>query len=244
MHKAIYIIVLVVMASCNSKSTTSKNNNAQEQSIADSLAVLNDPKSNLNIQTTTFSEIDSSGVLLFPLRMGESEREGGSLSYKEIEYNHYWNIVFWNSHNKEYHLLSNKKMLIKSYDLNSIDEFAKNHVNYIYYSIITEDYNKDNNLNEKDPTYLYVSDKQGNHFTQISPSNCDLQSWNYIKSTNKLILTLMKDSNKNLKFEADDEVVTYAVDIDAGESPQEIFSVDFKNQLKVLFDKDWKRLKK
>jgi len=66
-----------------------QNNRQQPTTFSDStavdtLAILNDPKNNLNVQTNSFSEIDSSGIIMFPLSMGETTRDGGSISYKEI----------------------------------------------------------------------------------------------------------------------------------------------------------------
>ena len=61
---------------------------------------------------------------------------------------------------------------------------------------------------------------------------------------NKILLTVRKDSDKNNKFDGKDEVTTFEVDIDKGTQPKEVFSTDFKDKLKILYDRDWKRLKK
>ena len=212
--------------------------------IVDSVAILDDPKNNLNIQTNSFKEIDSSGILLFPLTMGESENDR-NLSYKEMPDNSFWNIIFLNSNTNEYHLLSDRKMLIRNYDFKyrnneNIDIEQTNR--HIFYSVTSDDYNQDNKLTEQDPKYLFISDKAGNNFRQISPANYDLQNWQFIKSVNKILLTVKKDSDKNNKFDDNDEVATFEVEIDKGTEPKEVFSTDLKNKLKILYDRDWKRL--
>lgn len=56
-------------------------------------------------------------------------------------------------------------------------------------------------------------------------------------------MALTKDSDKDRKFGEKDEVTTFQIDIDKETQPTEIFSTEFKNKLKVLFDRDWKRIK-
>jgi hypothetical protein len=242
----LYILTLTLFISCGQNS-----NQQQEQTqvnpTLDSLTVVNDPKNNLNIQTITFSEIDSSGVLMFPLSMGESEREGGSLSYKEMPNNGFWNIIFYDSKTKEYHLLSERKMVIGNYDYkygSSDTHNISQTTNHIFYTVRTDDFNKDKKLTDQDPQYLFISDKLGDNFRQISPTNYNLNNWEIIKSSNKVIMTVVKDSDKNIKFDNSDEITTFEIDLDKGTKAKEVFADDFKNKLKILFDRDWKRIKK
>jgi hypothetical protein len=244
----LYTLTFTLLISC------SQNNNQQQEQQGnptsdDSIAIINDPQNNLNIQTNSFSEIDSSGVLVFPLSMGESERNGGSLSYKEMPSNSYWNIIFFNSNTSEYHLLSERKMLISSYNY----KYSSNDNDYIdiaqtrkliFYTVTSEDYNKDKMLTNEDPEYLFVTDKEGNNFRQISPANYDLNNWQFIKSSSKVIMTVKKDSDKNNKFDYKDEISTFEIDLEKGTEAKEIFTPEFKNKMKLLFDRDWKRLKK
>ena len=243
----ISLLTAFILISCGQNNQEPQTQRNVDNTMVDTVTVLSDPKNNLNIQTNSFSEIDSSGILMFPLSMSETERDGGSLSYKEMPSNSYWNIIFLNSKTNEYHLLSDKKMLIRNYDIkyssNDNMDIAQTS-RHIFYSITSDDFNKDKKLTDEDPKYLFVSDKEGNNFRQISPSNYNLQNWQFIKSVNKIVLTVRKDSDKNNKFDDKDEVTTFEVDIDKGTQPKEVFSTDFKNKLKILYDRDWKRMKK
>jgi len=243
----IFLSAVFTLISCGQNKQEVQTPQNPDNPVMDSVALVNDPKNNLNIQTNSFSEIDSSGILMFPLSMGESERDGGSLSYKEMPSNSYWNIIFLNSKTNEYHLLSDRKMLIRNYDFkyssnNNVDIAQTSR--QIFYLITSDDLNKDKKLTDEDPKYLFVSDKEGKNFIQISPSNYDLQNWQFIKSVNKVLMTVKKDSDKNNKFDEKDEVTTFEIEMDKGTEPKEIFSSDFKNKLKILYDRDWKRLKK
>ena len=247
LRQIIFLATMLFLASCREKQQGKQNETIADITLVDSIVVLNDPKSNLNIQTNSFLEIDSSGILMFPLSMGESERDGSRLSYKEMPGNSFWNIIFLNSRTNEYHLLSDKKMLIRSYDFkyntngNVVIAQTSRH---IFYSITCDDFNKDRKLTDEDPKYLFISDKEGNNFRQISPSNYDLQNWQFIKSVNKVLFIVRKDSDKNSKFDDNDEAATFEVDIDKETESKEVFSTDFKSKLKILYDRDWKRLKK
>ena len=247
MKQLLYLSLALALFSCTSKNDSLPQGSDTPITVADSLTIVNDPKTNLNVQMNSFTEIDSSGILLFPLSVIENkERSGLTISsYKEIPNNEYWNMAFLNTKTNEYHLLSENKMLISSYKYN-IEGYEKAKVldQKIFYNIKTTDYNKDKLINEKDPTYLFVSDKKGYNFKQISPSNYNFIRWQYIDSSNKIILTLQKDTYKDNLFNEKDETVMYEVNASFEKDATEIFSIDFKNKLKVLFDRDWKIIKK
>ncbi len=241
---SIFLPTIVLLMACGNQNRPSSQN--ADNIIVDSVTVINDPKSNLNIQTSRFSEIDTSGILIFPLTMGEAERDGSSMSYKEMPGGSYWNIIFLNSKTNAYHLLSNRKMLIKSYDFkfgSSTHENIAYTSKYIFYEIVTDDYNNDKKLTDQDPEYLFISDKEGNGLRQISPANYNLINWRLLPSVNKVIMIVKKDSDKNGAFDSYDEVSTFEVDMEKGTEPREVFSTEFKNQLKILYDRDWKRIK-
>jgi hypothetical protein len=240
----LHLLILLFFASC--KQNSKPQQQAQAKPTVDSLAILNDPKNNLNIQTNTFTEIDSSGILMFPLSMRETEQESeGSFSYKKVPGSGYWNIIFYNAKTTEYHLLTDKKMIIANYEHKYGNDGQVNiaqKTDYIFYTIRTDDFNKDQKLTYQDPQYLFISDKLGKNFRQISPANYDLNNWKFIKNANKIVLTARKDSDENNKFDDADEVMAFEIALDQT-TPQAIFPDNFKNKLKILFDRDWKRLK-
>jgi hypothetical protein len=248
--KAIFLILptLFVLA-CNQTNNNRIPQQTTTGTTTDSLAIVNDPKSNLTIQMKSFSEIDSSGILLFPLSIGETGRssESGSSDYSSssVPTSDFWNIVFYNSKTNDYHLLSEKKMLIVRY-VNKYGENVpktKTTQQQIFYTIITDDADKDNKLTRFDPSYLFVSDKEGNNLRQLSPKGYTLDRWDYIAASNKIVMIVRKDSDNNAKYDNNDEVSTFEIDIDKETIPREVFSIAFKNKLKLLFDKDWKNSK-
>lgn len=232
-----FIVFVLFLNSCNKSSEISDRSSSSEIQ-ATSIE-------NLNIQTNSFSEIDSTGILLFPLEMGQSKRDDGSYSYKKMPDDGFWNIIFLNSITNEYHLLTENKMLILNYDYKYNNEEGINPAkksNYIFYLIRSLDYNKDRLLNDQDPIYLFVSDKFGKNFRQISPSNQSLKNWKIIQRSNKVMMTAANDSNGDKLFDDNDEVLTYEIILDEGKKAQEVFSSEIKNKIKRLYDRDWKRI--
>jgi hypothetical protein len=173
MTKSTFLIAIAVFVlSCGQKQQTQETQVPSENEAADTIAMLNDPKNKLNIQTNAFSEIDSSGILMFPLSMGETAEDKTRSSYKDIPYGNFWNIIFYNSHTSGYHLLTDRKILISSFE----DQYGEDghpavHLEkkHLFYRGVVDDHNNDRMLNAEDPEYLFVSDRQGNNFRLISP---------------------------------------------------------------------------
>ena len=150
------LLLMVILSSCERQRQQEDSTIETDTTVVDTLAVLNNLKSNINIQTNSFHEIDTSGIVMFPLSIRETSRDRGELSYKQIPPGSYWNLVFYNSHTKEYHLLSEKKMIIRNFDYKhrgetSIDLDVTSSRKYIFYEVTVDDYNKDKKLTTEDP---------------------------------------------------------------------------------------------
>lgn len=240
-----YLLTLSValfLVSCqqNHRNETEAANNATGQT-----EIQNDAKNRINLQISNFTEIDSSGILMFLLTAGESEKHSSRSSYKEIPNYNYWNIIFFNGKTNEYHLLSDKKILIREHHLKPGDDYrlhTQNTGNYIFYTATAYDYDGDKKLTHDDPLYLFISDREGRGFRQISPGGYDLQSWQYVQSLNKVILTVQKDSDQNKTFDEEDEIIPFEIILSNQFEQKEILSEDFKDKLKDLFDRDWKQI--
>lgn len=141
---ALYSILFIGLLSCSNHPDSIESSSASQD---DKIFI-----ENLNIQTSSFTEIDSTGILMFPLQMGQNPRKDGGYSYKEMPDNGYWNIVFLNSNTNEYHLLTENKVLILNYDYKYKAEEGVNFsqkTDHIFYNIRSQDYNKDKIINEK-----------------------------------------------------------------------------------------------
>ena len=229
-------LILVLFAGC-----TNSNQTVGANSLSEALPHISDI---LNIQTSHFSEIDSSGILMFPLDVGEN-KFNGEFRYKEMPQNGYWNILFHNTNTHEQHLLTENKILILDYSFKyGREEGVKigKEIDYIFYTARIKDFNNDKIFDEKDPLYLFVSDKFGKNFSQISPDNYNLMQWEWVESNNQIIMTAAMDSNKNNQFDEKDEMTAFTTSLDTNENPKEIFDDKLKTKLKELYARDWKRI--
>ncbi len=248
LRNIIFLSTILLLASCEPKRPNNNNLSTSDSSLVDSLAIVNDPSNVLKIQGMDIIEIDSSGIMMIPLALKTEETNANSYDSYSSRNNRFWNIVFWNSNTNEYHLLTDQKMVMSTesqslnthYGNDGQISFSVKPSKYLFYSVVSNDFNKDKSLNKDDPQYLFVSDKEGKNFRQISPVNYSLVRWHFIQKTNKVLLTLREDSDKNNKFESDDELVIYEVDLNKETEAREVLSTDFKRKLKVMYGSQWK----
>lgn len=238
MNKAISILLAALVAiSCNNSKTPAQ---PPEKPVTteDSIA-------RLNIQFNDFSEIDSSGILMLPLAMRE-EASREKDYYKEVSSGGAWNILFYNSHSKEYHLLTKNKILIENNYSDEPNIYAgesKISPNHIFYIARTEDYNNDKVIDTDDPAYLFSTDRKGYDLRQLSPSGYNLGYWRYIQHTNKVVLSVNVDKNGNKEFEPTEDVLFFETRLDTVSSPVQIFSKAFLDSVKINFGNHWHKLK-
>lgn len=202
--------------------------------------------------------IDSSVYVMYPLTLNNNEEEKRgfieSSSYSSPTI--YWNIIFYNTANGEYHLLEEKrKMVIYSYnprnsnnystsssssDFNKYLESGYNYVDkLLYYSVTVLDFNNDGKLNAQDPSYLFISDKAGRNFKQVSPDNVNVTDWQTIKGTNKILIQVTKDTNNDKVFNNIDETIPMVYDLNTNEISKAIFKEEFIIKLKKQLDEQW-----
>ncbi len=214
--------------------------NSTDAPIADSATIVADTKAPQALDAAQFTEIDTSGVLLFPLAFPSGDEKGAAyLSKTRGSAGGYWNFVFYNSKTGISQLLTRDKTMFYDYRTTLEELDTAIHNPYIFYTGAAADYNNDKKLNGDDPTYLFVSDRTGNNFHRISPEHCSVQSWSVIRSSGLLMLTVLQDRNKDRIFDTKDEKSIYQVDLRSGQPGTEIFNQPFKNQLKVLFNQQW-----
>lgn len=239
------ILLTVVLTACNSKAEKSVDSHSLATS-ADK-AVVNAPQitefRNVKIEFNEPVAIDSSSYVMYPLVLQNKD------SYESTRLqNNYWNIIFYNTTSGQYHLLDNKrKMIIHSYGTNTSSPYSSNEVlvkgyfqtnEVIYFSVTTFDYNNDGKITLADPTYLFISDKSGNNFRQISPDSLNVKNWQTV-GDNKILIEAVRDSNKDLSFDQSDETIPFIYDLSKGGISKEVFSREFNTSVKKLFKAQW-----
>jgi hypothetical protein len=190
--------------------------------------------------------IDSSHIIIYPLIL-ERVSSSGSLSSGYSERTNYWNLIFYNTETGFKNLLTNdKKILITSIEEgNSFSSEFNTELfniinNSIFYNVVTSDFNQNKQLDQEDLTYLFISDKQGKNFRQISPADYNIQSWEVIKGTNKVIMQAQRDDNNDKKFNENDRSTPFIVDLSSSGSAIQTFSNSYIDTLKSTLIHNWK----
>jgi hypothetical protein len=247
-------LILTLIFSCNAGDNKKQQTpNTPAQDSAQILQTANGDAINL-IGGYTVTDT-SNDYILFPLLVRDAKNKDESVSLYSKERGDgtmYWNIIFHNYKTGENSLLEpEKKILIGGYNLNSgyysSESYSVGEVEtykqspYIFYTVYTDDYNGDKKLGTNDPAYFYISNPDGSGFKQVSPPNISITQKTFPKNTPFLLLSGIRDSNNDKKFDADDEQVYYKVNMtDSAFKAEEIFNTSFKIKLKKLFDKNWK----
>jgi hypothetical protein len=106
---------------------------------------------------------------------------------------------------------------------------------------VTNDYNANKQLDENDPTYLFVSNRDGTNFRQISPDNYNISSWEVVKGTTKIIMQGQKDDNSDKSFNDKDAIVPLIVDVNDKTPAKETFTQNYIDSLKQRLLNIWRR---
>ena len=196
--------------------------------------------------------IDSSHIVIYPLIL-QKESYGSSYgSTSSGQRTAYWNLIFYNTETQNQNLLAtDRKILIYSINFGSSssssyssDNLWANGINVykdnIIYTGVAKDYNANKRLDENDPTYLFVSNREGTNFRQISPDNYNINSWEVVKGTTKIIMQGEKDDNRDKAFNENDASVPLVVDLDSQKPAFEIFKQNFIDSLKHRLVSVWK----
>ncbi len=193
-------------------------------------------------------QIDSSEVVMYPLVLTNEEERDSYSSRSENPI--YWNIIFFNTKNGEHHFLDEqRKMVIYAYSENNGEQESSSTKDmmggyslvkqFIYYSVRTIDFNHDGILDRADPNYLFISDKTGKNFRQVSPDNAHVGDWQTIKKSNKILMMVTKDNNQDGKFDDKDGRTPFVYDLNVQTPAKEVFDEKLKSKTKQLFNGQW-----
>lgn len=238
-----FILAVVTLASCGNKE---EDVNLQQSVKKDTTL-----KSN-HILFAESQIIDSSHFIIYPLILEKAYRDSYGSSGGG-EKTSYWNLIFYNTETSQQHLLtSDKKILIYSINIGGSSSSSSasgnvwtNGINIlksnIIYTVVSKDYNLNNKLDQDDPSYLYISDKEGNSFRQVSPDDYNIITWDIVKGTSKIIMKGQKDENRDKKFDNNDSIIPLIVDLTWMKPAVETFNSNYIDSLKRKLITIWKK---
>jgi hypothetical protein len=245
-----FLPLLALLAACTGEAE--KTSDTKPQTEAQKQASIEQVK----LHFTGPVLIDSSAYVMYPLLLRASEGEADGYDVRKGRSNTYWNIAFYNTETGESHLLAaSRKMIIEGYGAaetsgGTPDYASGNSIHYmkqvyepgnqlLYYSIKIDDYNHDGVIDDKDPTYLFTSDKNGREFKQISPANYNIESWQLVQGARKVLIQAKRDTDNNKAFDDDDITTPFVYTIRSGGPAKEVFSKEFNSEVKEMLHNQW-----
>lgn len=140
------------------------------------------------------------------------------------------NILFYNLLSGESKPLTKDSLHILSFATHN--EFVKP---LIFYRIVKTDKNEDKKFTKDDPVMLYVSRLNGDSLTQITSEQEQFVDYFYYPKVQKILIKTIVDSDKNKKFETNDETNFLEMNLLTLQKGREIFSKNLKDSLKIQF---------
>ncbi len=220
------IIIATLSFSC--RSSVSRN--------ADQAKATDKPKPQQNLVYGDLIIKEQSDYLMVPVTLPDQNTDKGidlSLSRSYERKNQLlYNLIFYGKQNGEAHLLLNKKAIITSFDLLEVKAAEKPTTRVWLYRIIDQDTNTDKKLNSEDATIGYLSDLSGKNLQQITPNNTRIISWVVVPSQNAIFLKIIKDSDNDKNFTAEDKTNFVRVNLDKIGMGTEIISDQIEQEIK------------
>jgi uncharacterized protein YihD (DUF1040 family) len=244
---AFAFLLSCLLGGCRNESPKTPNQ-APNPTISDTTAVKYDENVHLLVNNPT--DIWQTDYLAFQVSHRENNKGRSYFSSDEAVYKEAtsvgatcWNLVFYNTKSEEYYLLdSTRKMLIYEYDLN---DTAKGKVirNIARYDVQFDD-NKDSKFTNADAKRLFVSDRLGRFFHQISPEGVSVLRYKFAPKENFILLYGKRDANQDGVFDEKDPESVYRLDMNQTAEKTSIahrvFSKEFEEKLQKRVETDWK----
>lgn len=237
MKKLINLIVIIsILSSCNQ--STPKIGVVEEKNLTQSQIDSILDEYNFVYDDLTF--IDSTNQVLFPIttQKNYNRKRYNSYEYEAEDYPRYWNILFYNNFNDKTRLLTKSKIRISNFQCN-IQKSGPILRNRILYKIGDTDYNQDKRFNYKDPLHLFISKIDGSELTRLSPLNEDLEFYQIVPNTDKLIFRTIRDIDSDLDFDKEDELIWYQIDLSVPNSLKEIVKTTDRKLIEKLYFEQW-----
>ncbi len=250
------LLVLIFLVFIDGK--TGKNRTGIQLVTTDSTKA-EDAKNQQVLVYGDYMDLDSTDYLLIPLGMKTLENvENGGLrsksadeysattsEFRSFKYNFYAlsfgncnNVIFYNKVTEETHLLLQQPAIISQFYFPYYDEEYKGDKYwFILMGIHEYDSNLDGYINEDDAEKVYLTDLSGKTMIPITPDGTQLVDWFIDAKTNTILMKIRPDSNKDLKFNYNDEMEIVKTSISEPSIAKAIIGKEIKSNIKKILKK-------
>jgi hypothetical protein len=249
------LILVIITVFDNSR----KKSQIGLQLVTNDSTKTNESKKPQSLVYGDYMNLDSTDFLLIPFGMkteedienkvlkNRSSEEYGSENiitsgYRSYKYNFYSldfgncnNIIFYNKKTDETHLLLQKPAVISQFYFPYYNkEYTGKKYWFMLLGIHEEDTNKDGYINSEDGEKVYISDLTGKNMTQIAPDSTQLIDWYIDEKTNNILMKIRLDSNKDKKYNYNDDIEILKTSISAPTIGKVIINDEIKENIKKI----------
>lgn len=245
MKQLIGILLIIGFMSCEESEQRLKSIDDEDLTSEQINSILSEFKFNYESPII----IDSSNQVVIPISTKLLERRAkfSKDSYYSDDYPRYWNVLFYNRKSGDTRLLTEDKIRISRIHVFKDDEYeegSKIMKEKILYEIGNIDFNKDGKLNNKDPEYLFSSDKNGTNLKRISPLYEELQDFEVIPKFSQILIRTIRDVNQDSIFNGQDESIWYKAELINQEwKTQEMIDSTGRKKIESLYFDQWLKKK-
>lgn len=214
-----YCLFLLIVTFISCKDEVEKPKVSYDKSVKKEVAQKQDT---VKIEVTGLPiQFDATNYLIYPvgnLNSGDSDskydssRGGNDYTNFNVANNmdneitgYFNNLKFQKTDSDSLVSLTDKTLLIQS--VNYLPTIAFKYKQQILVYLLSDtDTNEDGKLDSNDIKSLYLSEISGNRFTKISSEFQEILDWKIIESRNRLYYRAIEDTNKNGKFDKNDNI--------------------------------------
>ncbi|MFC2092748.1 hypothetical protein ACFLSV_02500 [Bacteroidota bacterium] len=196
--------------------------------------------------------LENSDLVLIPLTLTETDEDffgrikkeyfdnNQSLSpysqnFSSFNLNDLHNVIFYNKVTEEEYPLIEKRELINNIYIPQNPSKDTVKTNFIIFSTISDDYNKDGKIDKADGETVFICDIDGKNKKQISDNNITLLKWEFDLKYDILFLVLKEDTDDDKKFTNADEINIFRTSLSNPSMPVEVIRDSLKNDLKNIY---------
>ncbi len=156
--------------------------------------------------------VDSSSTIMIPVAYDAGLFTSNKLA---LWGSYYANIIFYNFKTDSSKKLFEKNTYIENFNAYYTSSLygkpqQKNRTSrWIFYKVKNLDHNKNNRIDSKDPSLLYVSDIYGNNLKCLTNENENIEDIDIFEKQNFAFIKIQRDLNKDGNFDGEDKDYYY-----------------------------------
>lgn len=145
------------------------------------------------------------------------------------------NVIFYNKVTEEVYPLIEKRELINNFYIPQNPSKDTVKTNFIIFSTISDDYNKDGKIDKNDGETVFICDIDGKNKKQISDNNITLLKWEMDLKYDIIFLVLKEDTDDDNKFTNADEIKILRTSISNPGMPVEVVRDSLRNEIENIY---------